>query len=100
MAGGSINYDYIQRVIRNQEPRVSLTSDTDGFFQFIGFDEFVLATQKRIELPVFQGGVKIPQRLIKVEIIPGDELIGMKLLAKIGSKLIINFDRAAVKLIR
>ncbi len=36
---------------------------------------------------------------MKVEIVPGDELIGMKFLEKIGSKLIVDFDEAEVKLL-
>jgi hypothetical protein len=40
----------------------------------------------------------IDKKRRKVQIIPGDELIGMGLLEKIGSKLIVDFDRAEVKL--
>jgi len=62
--------------------------------------KFVLATHKVINLPVFQGWFKVKGRRIKVHIIPGDELVGMGLLAKLGSKLIVDFAKAEVKLIK
>lgn len=67
--------------------------------KFLGYDEFVLATNKRIQLPVFQGWVRVKKGKLKVEVIPGDELIGMKLLERIGSKLIVDFDKSNMKLI-
>ncbi len=67
--------------------------------KFLGYDKFVLATNKPIVLPVFEGWVKIKRKRVKVEIIPGDELIGMKFLEKAGSKLIVDFDKAEVKLL-
>jgi predicted aspartyl protease len=65
---------------------------------FLGYDKFVLATNKPIVLPVFEGWVKIKRQRVKVEIIPGDELLGMRFLEKAGSQLIVNFDEAEVKL--
>jgi len=35
----------------------------------------------------------------KVKLVPGDELLGMKFLEKIGSKLIVDFIKAEVKLL-
>ncbi len=67
--------------------------------KFLGYDKFVLATNKPIVLPVFEGWVKIKRKRVKVEIIPGDELIGMKFLEKACSQLIVDFDKAEVKLL-
>jgi len=67
--------------------------------RFLGYNEFVLATQKRIRLPVFQGWVKVKAMQVEVEMIPGDELIGMKFLEKVGSQLIVDYKKATVKLI-
>lgn len=35
----------------------------------------------------------------KVKLVPGDELLGMGLLERIGSKLIVDFTKAEVKLL-
>lgn len=67
--------------------------------EFLGYNEFVLATKKRIRLPVFKGWIKIKAMRVQVEMIPGDELIGMKFLEKVGSRLIGDFKNATVKLI-
>lgn len=66
--------------------------------EFLGYNEFILATKKRIRLPVFQGWIKIKAMRVQVEMIPGDELIGMKFLEKVGSRLIVDFNNASVKL--
>jgi predicted aspartyl protease len=66
---------------------------------FASYSRFVLATKKVIRVPVFRGWVYIKGKRLKVEIVPGDELLGMGLLEKIGSKLIVDFDHAEVKII-
>ena len=67
--------------------------------KFLGYDKFVLATKRVIDLPVFQGWVQVMGKRYKVKLVPGDELLGMKFLEKIGSKLIVDFIKAEVKLL-
>jgi len=67
--------------------------------KFLGYDRFILATQKPVVLPVFEGWVRILRKQIKVEVIPGDELIGMKFLERAGSELIFDFVHAQLKLL-
>ncbi|MGH7451665.1 MAG: hypothetical protein ACRENG_09995 [bacterium] len=67
--------------------------------KFLNFTHFILATHKEIELPVFKRWVKVRTKRVKVEIVPGDELLGMGILERIGSKRIVDFDKAEVKLL-
>lgn len=67
--------------------------------KFSGYSEFLLATHKNIKLPVFKGVVKVKNKRVKVDIVPGDELLGMGFLAAIGTKMIVDFKNATVKLI-
>ncbi|MDZ7360842.1 MAG: hypothetical protein ONB46_08965 [candidate division KSB1 bacterium] len=67
--------------------------------KFLNFTHFTLATHRNIQLPVFKGWVKVRTKRVKVEIVPGDELIGMKFLERVGSKLIVDFTKAEVKLL-
>jgi clan AA aspartic protease len=67
--------------------------------EFSGYTEFVLATYQRVELPVYRGWVKIKHKRMKVDVVAGDELLGMGLLERIGSQLIVDFTKAEVKLL-
>lgn len=118
-------------IIRNQEPIVFATIDSEGNLIFSGkgeyhfvvdtgftgdiavphklipklnltflsYDRFELATKKVIDLPVFQGWAKIDKRRVKVEIIPGDEIVGMSFLEAFGSKLVVDFETKEVILL-
>ncbi len=67
--------------------------------KFLSYDKFELATKRVIDLPVFQGWVKVKNKRVKVEIIPGDELIGMGLLEAVSSKLILDWMKQEIRLI-
>jgi len=67
--------------------------------KYLGYEKFVLATNKKVSLPIYQGWVKIKNKRTKVVVIPGAELIGMKFLEKVGSRLIGDYKKATVKLI-
>ncbi len=67
--------------------------------KFLGYERFALATGKTMDLPVFEGWVKTQNDPMKIEMVFGDEIIGMAMLQMIGSKLIVDFEKNEVELI-
>jgi len=66
--------------------------------KFVSYDSFQLAADQTIALPVYRGQIMLARAMLEVEMMPGDALIGMSLLQAIGSRLILDFDRARFEL--
>ncbi|MBI5652274.1 MAG: hypothetical protein HZC40_17800 [Chloroflexi bacterium] len=66
--------------------------------KFLAYKTFHLAADQVIALPVYRGEVMFDRAILEVEMTPGDALIGMSLMQAIGSQLILDFDRAQVRL--
>jgi clan AA aspartic protease len=59
--------------------------------ELIAYSTFQLATEQLVTLPVYRGNIVIGKAMVEVEMVPGDALIGMALMQRIGSQLTLNF---------
>jgi predicted aspartyl protease len=66
--------------------------------ELIAYNTFQLATEQLVTLPVYRGNVVIGKAALEVEMVPGDALIGMALMQRIGSQLTLNFKTRTVVL--